>query len=186
MGQAETQAGGGEPSSPNRGYSLRPAVAHCRSVPNCFREVNIRIGSIATIFLRATAMRIISPTFRYRQEVRSESVGLTDDDQSRADRGCRQAAAITIGGGKRLDFEDFSVKVIESARGVLVRVGRRQRPNFGKSRVRHPGRSSELVSPREEAISTISYLRENALFASKHRRLHYKQIHEAQNLLPRS
>ncbi|MBI2367337.1 MAG: MBL fold metallo-hydrolase, partial [Deltaproteobacteria bacterium] len=37
---------------------------------------------------------------------------------------------ITIRGGEKLDFKEFSVQVIESEHGALVRRGRKQRPKF--------------------------------------------------------
>jgi L-ascorbate metabolism protein UlaG (beta-lactamase superfamily) len=44
--------------------------------------------------------------------------------------GVDKSQLITIRGGEKLDFKDFSVQVIESVHGALVRGGTRRRPKF--------------------------------------------------------
>jgi L-ascorbate metabolism protein UlaG (beta-lactamase superfamily) len=44
--------------------------------------------------------------------------------------GVDKSQLITISGGEKLDFKDFSVQVIESEHGTLVRRGRRRQPKF--------------------------------------------------------
>ncbi|MBI4524290.1 MAG: MBL fold metallo-hydrolase [Deltaproteobacteria bacterium] len=44
--------------------------------------------------------------------------------------GVGKSQLVTISGGEKLDFEEFSVQVIESEHGVLTRGGRRRRPKF--------------------------------------------------------
>ena len=44
--------------------------------------------------------------------------------------GVDKSQLITISGGENLDFKDFSVQVIESVHGALVRRGRKTRPKF--------------------------------------------------------
>jgi L-ascorbate metabolism protein UlaG (beta-lactamase superfamily) len=44
--------------------------------------------------------------------------------------GVDKAQLITISGGEKLDFNEFSVQVIESEHGALVRRGRKSRPKF--------------------------------------------------------
>jgi L-ascorbate metabolism protein UlaG (beta-lactamase superfamily) len=44
--------------------------------------------------------------------------------------GVDKSQLVTISGGVKLDFREFSVQVIESEHGVLVRSGRRRRPKF--------------------------------------------------------
>jgi L-ascorbate metabolism protein UlaG (beta-lactamase superfamily) len=44
--------------------------------------------------------------------------------------GVDKSQVITISGGEKLDFKDFSVQVIESVHGALVRRGRRVKPKF--------------------------------------------------------
>jgi len=44
--------------------------------------------------------------------------------------GVDKSQVITISGGEKLDFKEFSVQVIESEHGALVRRGRKRRPKF--------------------------------------------------------
>ena len=44
--------------------------------------------------------------------------------------GVDKSQLVTISGGEKLDFKDFSVQVIESEHGVLVRGGRKVKPKF--------------------------------------------------------
>lgn len=44
--------------------------------------------------------------------------------------GVDKSQLVTISGGENLDFKDFSVQVIESVHGALVRRGRRVKPKF--------------------------------------------------------
>jgi L-ascorbate metabolism protein UlaG (beta-lactamase superfamily) len=44
--------------------------------------------------------------------------------------GVDKSQLVTINGGEKLDFKEFSVQVIESEHGALVRAGRRRRPKF--------------------------------------------------------
>jgi L-ascorbate metabolism protein UlaG (beta-lactamase superfamily) len=44
--------------------------------------------------------------------------------------GVDKSQLVTISGGEKLDFKDFSVQVVDSEHGVLVRGGRRRRPKF--------------------------------------------------------
>ncbi|HVO93483.1 MAG TPA: MBL fold metallo-hydrolase [Terriglobales bacterium] len=44
--------------------------------------------------------------------------------------GVDKSQLVTITGGENLDFKDFTVQVIESVHGVLVRRGRKTRPKF--------------------------------------------------------
>jgi L-ascorbate metabolism protein UlaG (beta-lactamase superfamily) len=44
--------------------------------------------------------------------------------------GMDKSQLVTISGGEKLDFKEFSVQVIESEHGALIRGGRRRRPKF--------------------------------------------------------
>jgi L-ascorbate metabolism protein UlaG (beta-lactamase superfamily) len=44
--------------------------------------------------------------------------------------GVDKSQLVTISGGEKLEFKEFSVQVIESQHGALLRGGRRQRPKF--------------------------------------------------------
>jgi L-ascorbate metabolism protein UlaG (beta-lactamase superfamily) len=44
--------------------------------------------------------------------------------------GVDKSQLVTISGGEKLDFKDFSVQVVESVHGALIRHGRRVRPKF--------------------------------------------------------
>jgi L-ascorbate metabolism protein UlaG (beta-lactamase superfamily) len=44
--------------------------------------------------------------------------------------GVDKSQLVTISGGEKLDFKDFSVQVIESIHGAVMRGGRRRRPQF--------------------------------------------------------
>jgi L-ascorbate metabolism protein UlaG (beta-lactamase superfamily) len=44
--------------------------------------------------------------------------------------GVEKSQLITISGGEKLDFQEFSVQVVESEHGTLVRGGRRRQPRF--------------------------------------------------------
>jgi L-ascorbate metabolism protein UlaG (beta-lactamase superfamily) len=44
--------------------------------------------------------------------------------------GVDKSQLVTISGGEKLDFKDFSMQVIESEHGALVRGGRKRRPTF--------------------------------------------------------
>lgn len=41
-----------------------------------------------------------------------------------------KSQVVTISGGEKLEFKEFSVQVIESQHGALLRGGRKQRPKF--------------------------------------------------------
>jgi L-ascorbate metabolism protein UlaG (beta-lactamase superfamily) len=79
--------------------------------------------------------------------------------------GVDKSQLVTISGGEKLDFKEFSVQVIESEHGVLVRGGRRRRPKF-----------EEITQPWSGPILGTSFVEGGSflyLFTfGKHRVLH--------------
>jgi L-ascorbate metabolism protein UlaG (beta-lactamase superfamily) len=79
--------------------------------------------------------------------------------------GVDKSRLITISGGEKLDFETFSVEVIESEHGALVRRGRKRRPKF-----------EEITKPWSGPITGESFVEGGSylyLFTfGKHRLLH--------------
>lgn len=80
--------------------------------------------------------------------------------------GSRTTTNIALtGGGEKLDFKDFSVQVIASEHGALVRSGRKRRPKF-----------EEVTKPRSEPITGEAFVEGGSylyLFTfGKHRLLH--------------
>jgi L-ascorbate metabolism protein UlaG (beta-lactamase superfamily) len=79
--------------------------------------------------------------------------------------GVDKSQLVTISGGEKLDFEGFSVQVIESQHGALVRGGRKQRPKF-----------EEITKPWSGPILGNAFVEGGSylyLFAfGKHRLLH--------------
>jgi len=79
--------------------------------------------------------------------------------------GVDQAQLTTISGGERLDFKDFSVRVIESRHGVLNRSGRRRQPRSDE--VLKPGSGPIVGHTFDEGGSYLYYFT-----FGKHRLLH--------------
>src|SRR5262249_33531480 len=61
--------------------------------------------------------------------------------------GVDKSQLVTISGGEKLDFKYFSVQVIESVHGALIRRGRRVRPKF-----------EEITKPRSGPILGSSFI----------------------------
>lgn len=79
--------------------------------------------------------------------------------------GVDKSQLVTISGGEKLEFKEFSVEVIESEHGALVRRGRKQRPKF-----------EEITRPWSGPITGSSFVEGGSylyLFTfGKHRLLH--------------
>jgi L-ascorbate metabolism protein UlaG (beta-lactamase superfamily) len=79
--------------------------------------------------------------------------------------GVDKSQLVTISGGKKLDYKDFSVQVIESEHGRLIRGRRRQRPNF-----------EEITKPWSGPILGTSFIEGGSFLYyftfGKHRVLH--------------
>ena len=63
---------------------------------------------------------------------------------------------VTISGGEKLDFDNFSVQVIESEHGGVRQDGQTRRPNSRKSLNLRQGLSRAEILSKEDATSTIS------------------------------
>ena len=79
--------------------------------------------------------------------------------------GVDKSQLITISGGEKLDFKDFSVQVIESEHGALVRRGKKRRPKF-----------EEITKPWSGPITGESFVEGGSYLYyftfGKHRLLH--------------
>jgi L-ascorbate metabolism protein UlaG (beta-lactamase superfamily) len=79
--------------------------------------------------------------------------------------GVDKAQLVTISGGEKLDFKDFSVQVIESVHGAIMRGGSRRRPKF-----------EEITSPRAGPLIGSSFVEGGCYLYyftfGKHRMLH--------------
>ena len=83
--------------------------------------------------------------------------------------GVDKSQLTTISGGEKLDFKDFSVQVIDSEHGALVRGGRRRQPKFeevNKVLVR-PDHRRRLRRGRQ--LSLLLHLRQASPAAPEHR-----------------
>lgn len=79
--------------------------------------------------------------------------------------GVDKSQLVTISGGEKLEFKDFSVQVIESEHGALVRSGRKRRPKF-----------AEITRPWSGPITGDSFVEGGSYLyyftLGKHRLLH--------------
>jgi hypothetical protein len=79
---------------------------------------------------------------------------------------------VTINRGEKLDFKEFSVQVIESEHGALIRGGRRRRPKFEEITKQWSGPIFRNQLRRRRKLSLLSHLRQIKVIIPKFLDIH--------------